>query len=344
MRSTTGKTHPRWLRFKSALAAHFYRQYYERPTWIYLLYPLSWLYLLLMCLRYFILRIEHRQSDALLIGVGNLTLGGGGKTPMVLWLARYAMNAGYRVAILSKGYQRQSSDPLLVVDATLDAQRVGDEPWLLWQQLGCPVIVCRHRKDGLAYAEQLGVDLIIADDGVQDVSIPFDCAILMVKSEVGFGNGMALPAGPLRQSRAAVHLHQLVVYTGHDVPQEPMVLAYALGPWVRLDGEPALPPAPGARVQAVCGIAHPKSFFAMLQTAGYVLTTHPYPDHHAFTEEDFAGFSAEDVIVMSEKDAVKCKGFADARFWVAPLRTEPSLALLAWVHHRLPIKPWQKSE
>jgi tetraacyldisaccharide 4'-kinase len=328
---------------KSALEVHLYAQYYERPTWIYLLYPLSWLYLFLNFLRYFIIKIEHRQSDAILIGVGNLTLGGGGKTPMVLWLAQYAMEAGYTVAIVTKGYKRQNKASLLVVDATLDASAVGDEPLLLWQKLGCPVLVCQNRRKGLSYAEQLGVDLILTDDGAQDVAMPFDYSIVMVKSDVGVGNGMALPAGPLRHSRSAQQVHHLVVYTGHDVAEEKVTLAYALGPWYRLDGQKGSVPKKGARIHVVCGIAHPKSFFSML-AADYEVKTHAYPDHHPFSKEDFSAFEINDCIVMSEKDAVKCKSFADERFWVVPLKTEPNLALLDWVHHVLPIKPAKMSE
>ena len=325
-------------RIKLRLHQHFYKQWYQRPTWVYILSPLSYLLYAFGFLRHLLTVPHANASDIPIIGVGNLILGGGGKTPMVLWLARYLQDAGYRIAIVSRGYQRHGQEEEIIVEGHHQAKAVGDEPMMLYQQLQCPVVVSHDRWRGIQKAQALDIDIVICDDGIQDVSIPYDETIVVIKSEVGVGNGLGLPAGPMRQHPSARHAYSVVVHTGSTAEAgSGCQLSYQLQDLKPLIGKKKAVPSESV-IQAVCGIAHPEPFFLSLEKKGYEVIRHAYPDHYPFEREDFANFSSDDIIVMSEKDAVKCLSFADDRFWVAPLKTVANHALLSWVEKRFPLK------
>ncbi len=298
------------------------------------LVPLSWLYGLAIRLR----RAAYahgwcavRRATRPVIVVGNLTVGGTGKTPLVVWLAERLSATGLKVGIVSRGYGRTTRGQLRVSAASA-WQQVGDEPLLLHRLTGCDTVVSRDR---FAAAEELigrGADLIIADDGLQHLQLARDCEIVVIDGARGFGNGRLLPAGPLREP--AARLQQAAIRVVNGIPEHAS-LAGAAGQGgadllrmslfgasaCRLDeaGEP-LPLAywRGQRVHAVAGIGNPQRFFRQLHECGMEVAGHAFADHHAFSAADL-DFGDALPVLMTQKDAVKCRPFALPRFWYVPV-------------------------
>jgi tetraacyldisaccharide 4'-kinase len=243
--------------------------------------------------------------------VGNLTVGGSGKTPLTAWLASALAARGLKVGIASRGHGGTARGPIEVTAAS-DPALVGDEPVLLARRTGARVVVARDR---LAAARRLApdVDLILADDGLQHYRLARDLEILVIDGGRRFGNGRLLPAGPLREPVARAATVDLVVVNGGEArPGElPMALApravVALGSGQRS----ALADWRGRRVHAVAGIGDPARFFATLRAAGLDLVEHPLPDHAPIAAADLA-FGDGLPVLMTEKDAVKCGSFPAA--------------------------------
>jgi tetraacyldisaccharide 4'-kinase len=279
--------------------------------------------------------------------VGNLTVGGTGKTPLTIWLAQALSAQGLAVGIVSRGYggrQRRAHR----VRADDDWRHVGDEALLLARHSGCRTVV---GADRLAAARLLGagVDVVLADDGLQHLRLARDCEIVVVDGARGFGNGRLLPAGPLREGVTHLARADAIVVNGPAThpslrqlpPQVPCFnMALALGAVMRLDGTESLPIEAwrGRRVHAVAGIGNPGRFFAALEACGLEPIPHPFPDHHPFSSGDFA-FADELPVLMTEKDAVKCARFINPRLWYVPVSAqfEPTAAraLLARVLGRV---------
>ncbi len=326
--------------------------WYREPARASLLQPLAWLYGALVRLRrraYGSGLIATERAGCPVVVVGNLTVGGTGKTPLTIWLARGLVARGLRVGILSRGYGRRERAPREVLAAS-DWREVGDEPLLLARHSACPTFVAADRVAGAHALTARGVEVILADDGLQHLRLARACEIVVVDGARGFGNGRLLPAGPLREPLAALARADVVVMNGaathgslaHPLPG-PGALAMSLvaGAAVRLDGGAAPCPLPafrGQRVHAVAGIGNPQRFFATLRAQGLELEEHPFPDHHPLSAPELAFGDARPVL-MTEKDAVKCTGFADARLWyvpvVAQLGAADAAALLERVLRRI---------
>lgn len=240
------------------------------------------------------------------IVVGNLSVGGGGKTPVVIALARHLSEAGHRVAVISRGYggRRQVSPVCAGPDG--DPARFGDEPVMIARYSQVPVWVCVDRHAALTAAQAAGAEIVISDDGLQHRALPRSFEICVVDGQRGLGNGQLLPAGPLRQPAARLAEVDQVLAKGAGF-EFPGLLRYELvaEALTRLDGsDPRVPSSwAGRQVDAVCGIANPDSFFASLTELGIKVRGHVKPDHHAFHADDFAGMSGP--IVVTAKDAVK---------------------------------------
>jgi tetraacyldisaccharide 4'-kinase len=256
------------------------------------------------------------------IVVGNLTVGGTGKTPLVQWLANELDTAGRRVGIVSRGYGRAGGG-VRTVDADTTWREVGDEPLLLARRTHASVVVGRNRVAAARQLVALGADVIVADDGLQHLHLARDCEIVVIDAARMFGNGRLLPAGPLREpvSRLA-SVHAIVVNGGApnallDLPVAASVPVFGMSlephSVLQLDGRgPDEPLASyrGHTVHAVAGIGNPSRFFAMLRDHGLHTIEHAFPDHHALAPADVR-FGDALPVLMTEKDAVKCARFGN---------------------------------
>jgi tetraacyldisaccharide 4'-kinase len=242
------------------------------------------------------------------IVVGNITVGGGGKTPVVAALAAALVDEGRRVAVISRGYGGQSPLRPLRVQAGDDPQVCGDEPLLLARSTGCPVWVCRKRRLAMQAAFDDGAEVVLSDDGLQHADLPRSFEICVIDEARGFGNGRLLPAGPLRQPLERLGQVDLVLRKSIGLAPEQADLpgvAFAIEPGnaYRLEDRQPIDLVCMQPFDAVCGIANPDSFFATLAMLGLEFRRHAFPDHHAFARSDLAGL--EGPLVVTEKDAVK---------------------------------------
>ncbi|MEK6805687.1 MAG: tetraacyldisaccharide 4'-kinase [Pseudomonadota bacterium] len=264
------------------------------------------------------------------IVVGNINVGGSGKTPFVIWLVERLREWGWHPGIVSRGYGgRAGATPRLVAGESNPAE-CGDEPVLMARRLGCPVVVCPDRVAAVRALTRLGqVDVVISDDGLQHYRMARKLEFAVVDGTRGLGNGYRLPAGPLRESSGRLAEVNLTVVNGGGWKPPPLLNAPVL--CMRLTGTHAVAIAgshtkplaqfAGETVHAVAGIGNPTRFFSMLTQLGIKLVVHPFPDHHSYRPEDFA-FGDDRPVLMTEKDAVKCQPFADARMWSVPVQAQ----------------------
>jgi tetraacyldisaccharide 4'-kinase len=277
------------------------------------------------------------------IVAGNLTAGGTGKTPLVLWLAAHLRAKGYNPGIVCRGYGGRSSAPQRVLTDS-DPLLSGDEAVLLARRSGCEVWTGADRVAAgrlLLAAARPACDALISDDGLQHYALARDVELCVVDAARGFGNGWLLPAGPLRElpsrmatvdavvlnAGAASTLHPSIEQVPAEIPRFTMRLE---GGTFRNLHDPGRLAAPesfrGKRVHAVAGIGHPERFFSHLRALGVEFTAHPLPDHHPFTASDLA-FAGADAVLMTEKDAVKCRRFAAASLWELAVDAVPDPGL-----------------
>ena len=253
------------------------------------------------------------------IVVGNLTVGGTGKTPVVIWLTEQLARRGFRPGIVSRGYGGTVAGPALVTPAMTSAE-VGDEPLLLAARTRRSVAVARDRVAGARLLADCGVDVVIADDGLQHYRLRRNCEIVVIDGERRFGNGRHLPAGPLRESPARLESVDAVVTNGGipAVGELPMRLVEE-GARALLDGEERpLQAFAGQTVHAVAGIGNPQRFFAALRRAGMHPIEHAFADHHPYRLQELA-FGDAWPVLMTEKDAVRCRSFARSGWWAVPV-------------------------
>jgi tetraacyldisaccharide 4'-kinase len=287
--------------------------------------------------------LEENQRHVVLplkavIVVGNLTVGGSGKTPMTAWLALRLRAAGYRVGIVSRGYGRKGTEHSLLVRPGADPAAVGDEPILLARRTGVPVWVDRDRVRAARALAELGAEVVISDDGMQHHQLPRDIAILMLDGRRRLGNGLCLPAGPLREPRTVAARADFVVSTGGQPQQGEYLMELLPGAEVQaVSGSGASRPLgafAGRPAHAVAGIADPDRFFVALEREGIDVIRHPFRDHHRFRARDI-DFDDPYPVLMTEKDAVKCTGFADVRHWYWPVSAKPEPAFEGALLQRL---------
>jgi tetraacyldisaccharide 4'-kinase len=280
-----------------------------------------------------LLRSEHPGIPVVV--VGNLTVGGSGKTPLVIWIAEHLRKQGWTPAIVSRGYGAKIQTPRAATIAD-DAAEVGDEPILISRRSGCPVwvgadriAVCRALR-----AAHPDADVLILDDGLQHYALRRDLEIAVVDAR-GFGNGFLLPAGPLREPPSRLRSVDAVVSHGAALK------GYAM----KLDGDTfhrmtdaadrrSASAFAGQQVHAVAGIGEPNRFFVHLGKLGIKVRPHPFPDHHAFTPRELE-FGDDAPVVMTEKDAVKLRRAARANWWVLPVTAQVDAAFGDWLTRRL---------
>lgn len=302
--------------------------WYGRHPLMALLLPLTWLFLAVVWLRRRayragLLRV-HKVSVPVIV-VGNITVGGTGKTPLVAWLAGFLRQAGYTPGIVMRGYGGKARSWPQQVRPDSDPVVVGDEAVLLARHTQCPMAVGPDRVAAArALIEHSGCNLIIADDGLQHYALARDIEILVIDGVRRFGNGLCLPAGPLREQLSRLKEVDLIVTNGLAGRLEfPMKMVGATAR--RLNDrtiERPLAQFSGQTVHAVAGIANPARFFESLRKAGLRITEHAFPDHHAFRPED-VNFEDAAPVLMTEKDAVKCRRFARDYDWYVPVDAQP---------------------
>lgn len=295
------------------MAHAFNRLWYELPKMLALpLLPFAWVYQAVTTFRnWYLTRFKVVKVNVPLIVVGNLTVGGAGKTPLVISLVNHLKSKDVKVGIVSRGYGarvKHFPHEIRTFDTAVD---VGDEPRLLANKTGVPVVIAPKRNEAVAHLlTQHQVDVIISDDGLQHAKMGRSIEIVVLDGARGFGNGYCLPAGPLRESKARLEHVDMVVTNGGDSAN-----AY------RMDIEPeafypsALPKT--KTIAAIAGIGHPKRFFDTLESLRIEYKPYVFKDHHQFTAKDLS--VRETVIVMTEKDAVKCHDFKDKPIYVLPV-------------------------
>ncbi len=261
--------------------------------------------------------------------VGNISVGGTGKTPFVIWLVELLLAQGWRPGVISRGYGGRAPHYPYIVNADSDPAHSGDEPLLIAQRCECPVVVaparCAAAKLLLKSAD---IDIIVADDGLQHYALARDLEICIVDGARGLGNGALLPAGPLREPVSRLQEVDLVVVNGegwNDAALKPLRMRLqALNAQALRDGtQRALSDFSGQRVHGVAGIGHPLRFFDTLRACGMQVIEHAFADHHAYAAGDLQ-FGDELPVLMTEKDAVKCRGFAAANWWAVPVAAQLS--------------------
>ena len=344
------------------MEAWLIHQWQRTSPWQILLRPVSWLYRFLTAIRRVAFRIGLLKSHSAgvpVIIVGNVTVGGSGKTPLVLALAEALTMRGMHCGIVTRGYQRgaaaSTANVTHVLPENAQSPLAGDEATLLARRSGVPVYAGARRSDTARtlLRNHPEVDVIIGDDGLQHYALRRDIEICVVDGARGLGNGELLPAGPLREPAARLNTVSAVVFNGKGghatrniaaIPTFEMTLANEFFINLKtdqcIDARTALAAFRGNRLHALAGTGHPQRFFAHLSGLGFApVVTQPFPDHHSYRETDMPGPDA-DIILMTEKDAVKCGSFADERMWFmridAILPTELVDFVVNKLEHRKP--------
>ncbi|MDO9371280.1 MAG: tetraacyldisaccharide 4'-kinase [Gammaproteobacteria bacterium] len=296
----------------------------------FLLLPVSWLYCLLIWVRRGLYRsgiLRVNKIAVPVVVVGNITAGGTGKTPLVIWLAEFLQARGWKPGIVSRGYGGKTRHYPQAVHPDSDPAQMGDEAVLLARRCGCPVVIAPHRADA-ARALLPACDIIIADDGLQHYALARDIEIAVIDGARRFGNGHCLPAGPLREPLTRLRTVNMKVCNGgvagdgeFAMRLQPLA-ARNLADEARARGIESFS---GETVHAVAAIGHPARFFNQLRALGLSVVEHAFPDHHHFTEQDFRFDQFDDggrTVFMTEKDAVKCRPFAKLHYWYLPVAAE----------------------
>ena len=298
--------------------------WYRGHPLLWLLWPLSVLYALITGVRRFFYRqgwLASQRFSVPVIVVGNITVGGTGKTPLILALTGFLREQGYRPGVVSRGYGGHADYPYRLHEQTTPAES-GDEPLTVFRRTGVPVVVDPVRTRAVSWLLQhTECNVVLCDDGLQHYALARDIEIAVIDGVRGLGNRLHLPAGPLREPVSRLQSVDFVVINGGG-DQWPGASTMQLQPqaWIPLLNEgSATPPVFGARVHAVAGIGNPQRFFAQLQTQGFEVVPHAFADHHAYCADDFV-FAEALPVVMTEKDAVKCTGFAAENWWYVPVQ------------------------
>ncbi|WP_297392266.1 tetraacyldisaccharide 4'-kinase [Acidiferrobacter sp.] len=316
-----------------------WRHWATTGLWSRLLWPASTLYCVVAVARRRLYmagaRTVHKLSVPVIV-VGNVTVGGTGKTPFVLWLCAQLAAAGWRPGIVLRGYGGRNRGVLRVA-ADSDPAYAGDEAVLLARHADGPVIAARDRVAGARALIEAGCDVVVADDGLQHYRLGRCLEIGILDGARRFGNGSCLPGGPLREPSARWDRLDFRVTQGRAAAGEwSMGLTGDKACAVKGQAEVGL--AELRRVHAVAGIGHPQRFFRALEGWGLQVIAHPFPDHHRYSAKDLR-FDTDDPVVMTEKDAVKCEHLGRPGLWYVPVRAVVDEELARRVLARLTAHP-----
>jgi tetraacyldisaccharide 4'-kinase len=302
-------------------------QCWYQNNWISkLLLPVSGIFCGVVQLRRWAYRrawLRSYRSPIPIIVIGNVSVGGTGKTPLVIWLAQYLTQQGWKVGIISRGYGGHAPSYPYPVAQNSPVSHVGDEALLL-ARTQCPVVVAPRRVLALQYLlKQQSCDVILSDDGLQHYALQRDIEIAVLDGQRGLGNGYCLPAGPLRELPSRLQ-HVDFIVSKTSAWQNAIVMTYTITQLHAVTERTmtqSLQPFVGQTVHAVAGIGHPEAFFTQLEQHGMQLIRHVFPDHHAYRKSDIT-FTDALPVVMTEKDAVKCVTIADNRHWYVSITAQ----------------------
>lgn len=322
-------------------------------AWV--LLPVGLLFAALAAFRRALFQIGVLKSVRLpcpVVVVGNVTVGGAGKTPLTLWLVAELARRGFRPGIISRGYGGSESAAGAIREVSLDdeAAAVGDEPLLMARRAGCPVWIGRDRASvGQALLKaHPEINVLVADDGLQHYRLQRDVEIVVMDRR-GAGNGFPLPAGPLREPLSRAFEADALVFNdcpaGAPVALPVATRSFAMGlsgaRFRRLD-DPSITCSPagfaGLKVHGMAGIGHPQRFFDHLAGLGIRAECHSFPDHYAYRAEDL-DFPGAEALLMTEKDGVKCAALAPAHAWVLQVDAEVDTALAQLIVEKLNGRP-----
>lgn len=303
------------------------------------LLPLAWIFRLGAGLRRWYWQSGPGRPQRLpvpVIVVGNITVGGTGKTPVVDWLVRTCVAAGFRPGIISRGYGGRAHSVPYMVQVDDDAAEVGDEPLLLRRRTGVPVCICPDRVAAGQRLLEEGINLIIADDGLQHYRLARDIEIAVVDGERRLGNRWMLPAGPLREPASRLTEVDAVLLNGGEAFAGGTVFRPIVEEAVALDGSErrSLESFRGLQVRVLAGIGNPQRFFAQLAAAGMEVVPVPVADHHSVSLE-LLFQNANTPVFMTEKDAVKYRPLPGCALWVVPMEIEMPAAFREFLLGRL---------
>lgn len=295
--------------------------YSQSPLWYFLLFPFHALLFLLVGLRRILYKIGAFKSTkvtAPVIVIGNISIGGTGKTPFAIYLIEKLQKAGLKPGLISRGYGGSFSqlDSSFLVDTASKVDEIGDEPKMIFNRTGAPVMIDRNRARG---AQQLvdehQVDVVICDDGLQHYKLQRDLEILIVDAQRQFGNKLLLPFGPLREPISRAKSCDLIMNNGENMKlAAPQLIA------LKTKESTSANDLRAENNFAIAAIGNPQRFFDTLNSIDIEHQAQAYPDHYLFSSDDFK--SVKGNIIMTEKDAVKCEDFADERFFYVSIATE----------------------
>lgn len=311
---------------KNKLQGILEQTWYAKTGLTQVLRPLSWLFITIATIRRLLYRFNIKKTTQLsvpVIIIGNITVGGTGKTPLVIWLAEFLKAAGFKPGILSRGYSGQARSWPQQVRPDSDPVIVGDEAVVIARRTGCPMAVGPDRvAAGKALLKYSDCDVIICDDGLQHYALQREVEVLVIDGIRRFGNGFCLPAGPLRERPSRKNEVDCKVTNGIAAQGE-YAMSYHGNKLINLlSGETRdLSSIEDDKIMAIAGIGNPDRFFNYLRGHGLRLDTRAFPDHYHF-EKDFLGVNDDVTVIMTEKDAVKCRRYANQNWWYVPVDVE----------------------
>jgi tetraacyldisaccharide 4'-kinase len=305
-----------------------------------LLLPLACLFWIIVRLRKYCYQQGWLNSTRLpvpVIVVGNITVGGTGKTPLVIWLAQVLQNAGFKPGVISRGYGGNADRWPQIVTMATDVKAVGDEPYLIARQTQLPVVVGPLRAAaGKKLLSRFDCNVVISDDGLQHYRLQRDIEIVVIDGDRRFGNGYLLPAGPLRESVSRLQSVDFIVVNGNKLADNEFSFNLKDENAVNLNTGEIRPLAEFKQMacHAVAGIGNPERFFSSLARFGINCEMHNFSDHYDYGEADFS-FGDDKPVLMTEKDAVKCFGFAQEHHWYVPVKVIPEAGLAEHIIEKL---------
>ena len=298
--------------------------WYEKAKGAWILLPLTGLYCAISRVKRWKDTRNQVQIDCPIIIVGNISVGGTGKTPLTIYTVKLLQENRYKPAIITRGYGGKATSWPQRVTATTDASLAGDEAVLMASRTSVPVYAGADRVSSITkILEHTDCDVIVSDDGLQHYKMPRDIQIAVIDGKRQLGNGYCLPAGPLRERKKRLDSCDLIVVNGEEHKNYPST-------WLKMSlvgdrlinlkthEEQSLDQFSEKTVNAVTGIGNPQKFYKTLKQSDLKLICHDFPDHHNFKPNDL-DFNNDYPVLMTEKDAVKCKAFANENVWVLPV-------------------------